>query len=173
MVIAYQRTVGAANTVFDGSSAVIAVVYPAVGLLIALRRRGNRIGWLMITIGLSFALSCVAHAYTERGPLTGPHAPVAGQWTDWLGTWVWVPGWTFLITLLLLLFPDGHPPSPRWRPAIWSTFVAVAMLIVGSWLDPHPGSQPTYHNPDGDAGHQRPRRGARARGASCSGSAPA
>ena len=147
MVIAYQRTVGAANTVFDGSSAVIAVVYPAVGLLIALRHRGNRIGWLMITIGLSFALSCAAHAYTERGPLIGPHAPVVGQWMDWLGTWVWVPGWTFLITLLLLLFPDGHPPSPRWRPAIWATFVSVAMLIAGSMLDPDPGSQPTYQNP--------------------------
>ena len=146
-VIFYQREVGAANTVFDGSSAVIAVVYPAVGLLITVRRRGNRIGWLMITIGLSFALSCVAHAYTERGPLTGAHAPVAGQWVDWLGTWVWVPGWTFLITLLLLLFPDGHPPSPRWRPAIWATFASVAMMIAGSMLDPDPGSRPTYHNP--------------------------
>ena len=41
IVIAYQRKVGAANTVFDGSSAVIAVVYPAVGLLIALRRRAT------------------------------------------------------------------------------------------------------------------------------------
>jgi signal transduction histidine kinase len=148
MVIAYHREVGAANTVFDGSSAVIAVVYPAVGLLIAVRRSGNRIGWLMITIGLSFALSCVSHAYTERGPLTGPHAPVAGQWVDWLGTWVWVPGWVFLFTLLLLLFPDGHPPSPRWRPAIWLTLAAVGAEILGTWLDPNPNSEPTYHNPD-------------------------
>ena len=147
MVIAYQREVGAANTVFDSTSAVIAVVYPAVGLLIAVRRRGNRIGWLMITIGLSLALSCVAHAYTERGPLTGPHAPAAGQWADWLGTWVWVPGWVFLFTLLLLLFPDGHPPSPRWRPVIWLTFAAVGLEIVGSMLDPNPNSRPTYHNP--------------------------
>jgi signal transduction histidine kinase len=151
MVITYHREVGSANTVFDGSSAMIAVVYPAVGLLIAVRRPGNRIGWLMITIGLSFALSCVAHAYTERGPLTGPHGPVSGQWVDWLGTWVWVPGWTFLVTLLLVLFPDGHPPSPRWRPAIWSTFVAVAMLIAGFWVDPHPGSQLTYQNPTATA----------------------
>ena len=147
MVIAYQREVGAANTVFDASSAVIAVVYPAIGLLIAVRRPGNRIGWLMITIGLSLALSCVAHAYTERGPLTGPHAPAAGQWADWLGTWVWVPGWVFLFTLLLLLFPDGHPPSPRWRPAIWATLVAVGVEIAGTMLDPSPNSRPTYHNP--------------------------
>jgi signal transduction histidine kinase len=147
MVIAYQREVGAVNTVFDSSSALIAVAYPAVGLLIAVRRPGNRIGWLMITIGLSLALSCVAHAYTERGPLIGPHAPPAGQWVDWLGTWVWVPGWVFLFTLLLLLFPDGQPPSPRWRPAIWATFVAVGLEIAGSMLDPNPSSRPSYHNP--------------------------
>ena len=147
MVLRYQRELGSANAIFDGSSAVVAVAYPAVGVLIAVRRSGNRIGWLMISIGLSFALSCVAHAYTERGPLTGPHAPFAGQWADWVGTWVWVPGWLFSVTLLLLLFPDGHPPSPRWRPAIWATFAAAGMMIIGSWLDPNPNSQATYHNP--------------------------
>jgi signal transduction histidine kinase len=147
MVIAYHRELGQAHTIFDGSSALAAVAYPTVGVLIAVRRRGNRIGWLMIFIGLSFGLSCVVHAYTERGPLVGPHAPVAGQWADWLGTWVWVPGWLFLVTLLLLLFPDGHPPSPRWRPAIWATFAVAAMMILGSWLDPHPDSQATYRNP--------------------------
>jgi len=151
MVTAYQHEIGAVNTVFDSSSAVIAVVYPAVGLLIAVRRPGNRIGWLMITIGLSLALSCVAHAYTERGPLTGPHAPAAGQWADWLGTWVWVPGWVFLFTLLLLLFPDGQPPSPRWRPVIWLTFAAVVLEIAGTMLDPNPNSRPTYHNPTATA----------------------
>ena len=147
MVVAYHREVGSADTVFDASSALVAVAYPAVGVLIAVRGSGNRVGWLMIAIGLSFALSCVARAYTERGPLTGPHAPLAGQWADWLGTWVWVPGWLFLVTLLLLLFPDGHPPSPRWRPAIAATFASAGMMIVGFWLDPDPGSRPTYHNP--------------------------
>ena len=29
--------------------------------------------------------------------------------------WTWVPAVFLIITLGLLLFPDGRPPSPRWR----------------------------------------------------------
>ena len=61
--------------------------------------------------------------------------------------WVWAPGWLFFVPLLLLLFPDGQLPSPRWRPAIWAAFGAAALIIAGAWLDPNPNSQPTYHNP--------------------------
>jgi two-component system NarL family sensor kinase len=48
-----------------------------------------------------------------------------------------------LFGLVLLLFPDGRLPSPRWRPA--------ASLIVGSWclsiiLNL---SAPSEDNPDG------------------------
>jgi signal transduction histidine kinase len=147
MAIGYHHQLGSANIIFNGDDALVAIVYPAVGALITRHDRANRIGWLMIAIGLSLGLCCVAQAYSERAPLTGPHAPSAGQWADWLGTWVWVPGWVLAITLLLLLFPDGHPPSPRWRPAIWATFASIGLMIVGAVLDPQPNSEPTYRNP--------------------------
>jgi signal transduction histidine kinase len=148
LAIAWRRQLGGSNITSDLGPALIAVVYPAVGVLIATRRRENPIGWLMIAIGLSLGITSAAHAYTARGPLAGPGALFAGQWAEWLSTWVWIPGWILIITLLLLLFPDGHPPSRRWRPAIWATFASIGLMMLGtSWFDPNPRSQPGYRNP--------------------------
>ena len=42
------------------------------------------------------------------------------------------------LALLLLLFPDGQVPSPRWRVVPWLLGVAVAGVTVWSMLQPGP-----------------------------------
>jgi hypothetical protein len=39
-----------------------------------------------------------------------------------------------LLMLLLLLFPTGRPPSPRWRPVAWSLVAGTCLTLVNQTL---------------------------------------
>jgi signal transduction histidine kinase len=140
---------GGQSLTSHGSQILIAVVYSVVGVVVASRRHENNIGWILLAIGLSFALSAATQTYTDRGSLVGRAAPFAGQWVHLVGTLIWAPGWTLIITLLLLLFPDGHLPSRRWRPVAFLAVGSMVGMMLGSFfaVNLNPSSVPTYRNP--------------------------
>jgi signal transduction histidine kinase len=49
---------------------------------------------------------------------------------SWVSVWAWPPGILLLFTFLLLLFPDGRLPSPRWRPVAWLSGFALVLMVV-------------------------------------------
>jgi hypothetical protein len=97
--------------------------YATVGAVIAARRR-NRIGWLFLAFGLLAALLSFGNTYFMRGAIVTPRSLPAARVAVWAGMVMWPSGYLFL-ALLLLLFPDGRLPSPRWRP--------VALVLAVSW----------------------------------------
>ena len=100
--------------------------FPIVGIVIASRQPRNSIAWILLGIGLVWALGDAADTYAAYG-LTHPGALPGPDVALILGTSSWVPGIGLIGTFLILLFPDGHLPSPRWRP--WAWFCAVALLL--------------------------------------------
>jgi hypothetical protein len=48
-----------------------------------------------------------------------------------------------------VLFPDGQPLSPRWRPLIWAIVAGALVSIVGSALLPTNVDAPSLQNPLG------------------------
>src|SRR6185295_11760832 len=90
-----------------------------VGLIVALHQPRNPIGWIYLAVWVgaagSFALLQEYAYWVETSHPTAPGEPIA----VWLGNWTWVPIFTLLLTYPFLLFPDGHLPSPRWRPVAW------------------------------------------------------
>ena len=91
---------------------LLMVPFPVVGFLVVLRRPQNRLGWLMFSFGFASALPF--EPYARYALVVRDGALPAGRLALAFAGPSWIP--FFAITgFLLLLFPDGHLPSPRWR----------------------------------------------------------
>jgi len=113
--------------------------YATVGAVIA-RRRRNRIGWLFLGFGLLAALLVFADPYFVRGAIVTPGSLPAPRVVGWIGSVLWPSGFLFLC-LLLLLFPDGRLPSPRWRPVALALAIAWSLVILSNAFLPRTTTQ--------------------------------
>jgi hypothetical protein len=103
---------------------------PILGALIVWRQPHNRYGWVWCMVGLVAAVRGTAFAYEIWAWYVAPVQP-GGFEAAWLGTVTDIL-YFGLLPLTLLLFPDGQPPSPRWRPVVWVT-VVIAVAWTLSW----------------------------------------
>ena len=120
----------AALDAFTVGGIVLGATYGFVGWLIASRRPDNAIGWVFLVVGLSQAIDPFASVYSTYGLAVVPGSLPFADVMAWVALWVWAPGFTLLVTLAVLLFPDGRPPSPRWRPVVWAPFAVMALLAI-------------------------------------------
>lgn len=111
------------------------VAYPAVGAMIVLRYPTNRIGWLFLTVGVLLVAASAAPQYVYEGRYVDPGSLPGTAWAAWASGWL-EPLFLLALALLLLVFPDGRPPSPSWRPALWIVWACIAVAIVDSALKP-------------------------------------
>jgi hypothetical protein len=116
---------GRPTQVADITQTVGFLAIGVAGLAIASRRPENAVGWLYLGIWCAVALGfALGSEYGYWATIAHPGAP-GGTLAVWLGNWVWVPIFGALLTFTFLLFPDGHLPSPRWRPVAWASAAAV------------------------------------------------
>jgi signal transduction histidine kinase len=102
-------------------------LFPFVGYLMATRRPDNALSWIMLGIGAAVGLGAFLSSYAGyavHGGIGGPHLGLIAESLD---NPMWVPVVVLPVTFLLLLFPDGHLPSPRWR---WFARILAASLVI-------------------------------------------
>ncbi len=102
---------------------------PVLGGLIASRRPRNPYGWLWLGFGSGLALQLLAESYAAYALVVEPGSLAAPRTISRLlesGG----PLALCIAPFLLLLFPDGQLPSPRWRPLAWISTTAGAMLLT-------------------------------------------
>src|SRR5829696_8647346 len=110
------------------------VSFSVVGALIASHRPENPIGWIFLAVGIFYGLLFAGDQYAVYALLTNPGALPLGAEASWLGQWIWAPGFGLILVFLPLLFPDGHPPSPRWRPVAWLGGLSIGLAVVSSMI---------------------------------------
>ena len=122
--------------VSDVIIAVLAMGWGVTGWLIVSRQPRNLAGWLFCIGAAATAVAGLATAYTIYGVRLASN-PLPGQ-----GPVAVVADYSFLlvalIPLLVLLFPDGHPPSARWRRAVWVLLAGIGVAATAYALTPGP-----------------------------------
>ncbi len=102
---------------------LLALTFGAIGTYVALQRPRHRLGRLFLATGSIEAIVFVGRQIGHDG--TGTRAD---QWWAWFGVWP-VAMALALTTLSVLCFPDGRPPTRRWRPVL-AAIVAVAAFCA-------------------------------------------
>jgi hypothetical protein len=107
---------------------VIVLTFAGVGLVVALRQPGNRIGWIMVVFTLVYVLGAAANYYAVLYYALGhrglPLAPLAVLLAS-----VQTPSFA-MIPVVILLFPDGTVPGRRWRWALRAYAGLVALIVA-------------------------------------------
>jgi hypothetical protein len=121
------------NTAF---LSLLIFAFSTVGALVASRRPENPIGWLFCSGAFIWIVGELALEYGVYALITAPGTLPAGAWAAWFGGWARGMGWFLIVMFLLLLFPTGRLPSPRWRPVLWGAVGYIGFFTLVVWLSP-------------------------------------
>jgi hypothetical protein len=123
-----------------------------VGLVLALRRPGNPIGWLYEAAGLAWAYSVPVQPWIDQLVREHRPLPLVPQVVAATGDLSWAPAIALGVTLPALLLPDGHLRSRRWRLVVVTSATGAALATLAGALAPGPLEEMGVENPFGLTG---------------------
>ena len=122
---------------FTATNGAMGVSFAVCASVIAWHRPRNPVGWLFAAGGLAHATSALMPPLLVT--LHDAGAPLGAQrLAVTVFQWSWPWSIALFLPLSLLVFPDGRPPSRRWRPVIAAVVVTAPLFIVYIGTDPAP-----------------------------------
>lgn len=99
-----------------------------LGALILRRYPRHPVGLFLVACGLVAGTVTVCNEWLALG-----HGDLPGSaWAAWLSSWLWLVTFLLLPTVLVIIFPTGHPPTPRWWPVLG--FVIAVWVVDTAWM---------------------------------------
>jgi two-component system, NarL family, sensor kinase len=119
-------------------------------VLILRTHPGHRLGRVGMLAGVALCLHIgiisladarlAAAGYPEANAMFVPASlPLDASVPMWVSGWLWVPPAGLAVTVLLLLFPDGEPPPPRWRWVLPISVMGIVLLALAHAVEAWPG----------------------------------
>ena len=128
----------------------ITLTFAGVGSVIASRHPNNAIGRIFLWAAITAGIAALAGSYADHWVDSGDGPALLGRTAAEYGDVSWAPWILLPSTFLLLLFPDGHLLSRRWRPVAWCAALGIAAAVVTQGLHAGPISDyPQVTNPYG------------------------
>lgn len=127
---------------------VFGLPFAVVGFLLVFRLPRNRIAWLCLLFAAVWAGWVASHVAMLR-EAAAPGSIRGAEYIYALSYPLWVPG-VAVIAYILLLFPDGKVPSPRWRKLLIAlTVVSVLLVLTGLFMPGDYNGDTPWDNPLG------------------------
>jgi hypothetical protein len=126
--------------------------FATVGLVLALRRPGNPIGWLYGAAGLAWAYTIPVQPWIDQLAREHRPLPLLAQVVAATGDLSWAPAIALGVTLPALLLPNGRLRSRRWRLVVITSATGAILATVAGALSPGPLEEMGVDNPFGLAG---------------------
>jgi hypothetical protein len=115
--------------------ALMLVSFSTVGAVVAARRPDNAVGWSLSTMSLALGVAFVGQFYADYTLVAAPGFLPGGAVAVWFSLWTPVLA-LVAATFFCLLFPDGRPPSQRWRWVGRLAMMGGVLLVLGFSLAP-------------------------------------
>ena len=128
-----EAVVAAASTLLSG---LFGIAFIALGILVAYRRPGNPVGWIIVGAGTTASVSDFVESYAVYTLYTNPGSLPGGEIMAWLSNWIFIPVIFAAPAMLFLLFPDGSLLSRRWRPVLWLVILSNLAAITSAIFQP-------------------------------------